>query len=44
VDEALEVLRAGAHHLTLPLELIEAMGEHALSHQAIEEFNQFQPA
>jgi transaldolase len=37
-DEAVQALQAGAHHLTLPLELIEAMGEHPLSWAAIEEF------
>lgn len=44
VDEAVAVLKAGAHHLTLPLELIEAMGEHALSRQAIEEFDRARAA
>ena len=39
VEEAMEVLKAGAHHLTLPLALIEAMGEHPLSQQAAEAFN-----
>lgn len=38
--EAIASLLAGAHHLTLPLELIEAMGNHHLSDQAIEEFEQ----
>jgi transaldolase len=38
VDEALGAFVAGAHHLTLPLELILAMGNHELSSQAIEEF------
>jgi transaldolase len=37
-DEAIAALLAGAHHLSLPLALIESMGEHALSYQAIEEF------
>jgi transaldolase len=37
-DEAISALLAGAHHLSLPLALIESMGEHALSYQAIEEF------
>jgi transaldolase len=37
-EEAVEALCAGAHHLTLPLDIIMAMGEHALSHQAIAEF------
>ncbi len=39
-DEAVSTLLAGAHHLTLPLKLIESMGDHPLSDQAIEEFNQ----
>jgi len=37
-DEAVQALLAGAHHLTLPLALIEEMGEHPLSRAAIEEF------
>jgi transaldolase len=37
-EEAISASLAGAHHLTLPLPLIESMGEHALSYQAIEEF------
>ena len=37
-DEAISTLLAGAHHLTLPLKLIESMGDHPLSEQAIEEF------
>lgn len=44
VEETLAVLRAGAHHLTLPLDLIEAMADHTLSRQAIEEFDRLQPA
>ena len=39
-DEAVATLLAGAHHLTLPLSLIETMAEHPLSAQAIEEFAQ----
>ncbi|MFZ2096224.1 MAG: transaldolase family protein [Anaerolineales bacterium] len=38
-EEAISALLAGAHHLTLPLQLIESMGEHPLSNQAIEEFS-----
>jgi len=38
LDEAIATLLAGAHHLTLPLKLIESMGNHHLSDQAIEEF------
>ncbi len=37
-DEAVATLLAGAHHLTLPLKLIESMGDHPLSAKAIEEF------
>ncbi len=36
--EVVETVLAGAHHLTLPLNLILALGEHPLSHQAIAEF------
>jgi transaldolase len=38
-EEAISALTAGAHHITLPLSLIEGMGEHPLSQQTIEEFN-----
>jgi transaldolase len=37
-DEAISTLLAGAHHLTLPIHLIETMGDHPLSDKAIEEF------
>jgi transaldolase len=37
-EEAISTLLAGAHHLTLPLGLIEALGDHPLSDKAIEEF------
>jgi transaldolase len=37
-EEAISTLVAGAHHLTLPINLIESMGNHPLSDQAIEEF------
>ena len=39
-DEAVATLLAGAHHLTLPLKLIESLGDHPLSDQAIEDFKQ----
>jgi transaldolase len=39
VDEVTAALLAGAQHVTIPLDLILAMGEHDLSWQAIEEFN-----
>ncbi|MFP4321960.1 MAG: transaldolase family protein [Anaerolineales bacterium] len=35
-DEALGALQAGAHHLALPLHLIEQMGNHHLTEQTIE--------
>jgi transaldolase len=38
-EEAVETILAGAHHLTLPLAVIQAMGEHPLSQQTIAEFN-----
>jgi transaldolase len=37
-EQAVATIRAGAHHLTLPLAVIEAMGEHELSRSTIEEF------
>ena len=37
-DEAVSTILAGAHHLTLPLKLIESMSNHPLSDQAIAEF------
>jgi len=37
-QEAVETVLAGAHHLTLPLALIDAMAQHDLSYQAIEAF------
>jgi transaldolase len=37
--EAAEAVMAGAHHLTLPLDILIAMGNHKLSDEAIEEFN-----
>jgi transaldolase len=38
VDEVISALVAGAHHVTMPLDLILAMGEHELTHRAIDEF------
>lgn len=38
VDEVVATILAGAQHVTVPLDLILAMGDHALSRQAIEEF------
>jgi transaldolase len=37
-DEAVATLLSGAHHLTLPLAVLRAMAEHALSRQAIDAF------
>ncbi len=37
-EEAISTLLAGAHHLTLPIRLIESMGDHPLSDKTIEEF------
>ncbi len=39
-DEATQAVLAGAHHLTLPLEVLLSLGNHALSDAAIEEFAQ----
>lgn len=36
--EAVDTVLAGAHHLTLPLSVIEAMGQHPLSDDTITEF------
>ena len=38
VDEVAAALMAGARHLTMPLDLILALGEHDLTQQAIAEF------
>ena len=40
-QEAVEAILAGAHHLSLPYELIIALGNHPLSEEAIKEFSQF---
>ena len=37
-DEAVATLRAGAQHLTLPLNVIKAMMTHEFSQQAVDEF------
>ncbi|HPV07126.1 MAG TPA: transaldolase family protein, partial [Aggregatilineales bacterium] len=39
VEEVTEVLLAGAHDVTMPLDLILALGEHEYSALAIEQFN-----
>jgi transaldolase len=38
--EVVETVLAGAHHLSLPLDLILSLGEHPLSQQFIAEFDQ----
>jgi transaldolase len=38
VDEVMQAVTAGAHDITIPLNLILKMGEHELSQKAIEEF------
>lgn len=38
IPEAIQTLRAGANHISLPLALIEAMGDDPLTFQAIDEF------
>ncbi len=37
-EEAAASLQAGAHHLTLPLEMLQSMTTHELSQQTIDEF------
>lgn len=39
-EEASAALQAGAHHLTLPLTILQAMTTHELSEKTVEEFNQ----
>ncbi len=36
VDEAIAALKAGAHHITLPLNLLKDMGNHPLTQQMLE--------
>ncbi|MEI7554632.1 transaldolase family protein [Candidatus Chlorohelix sp.] len=38
-EQALDTLLAGAHHLTIPLSLINELAEHAWSVQAVEDFS-----
>jgi transaldolase len=38
LEEAQQALTAGAHHITLPLELLLSMGDHPLTKQTIEEY------
>jgi transaldolase len=37
-EEAVQTVLAGAYHLTLPLAVIQAMGQHELSERTIAEF------
>lgn len=39
-EEAVQTLLAGAHHLTLPLAVVDAMGHHPLSDEAIAVFGE----
>lgn len=39
VDEVVDTLLAGAHDVTMPLDLILALGEHPFSQRAIEQFD-----
>jgi transaldolase len=43
IDEVIAAILAGVRHLTLPLDLLLAMGEHELSRQAIADFAQSNP-
>ena len=37
-SEAVKTLLAGAHHLTLPFDVLQAMAVHKLSQQTVDEF------
>jgi transaldolase len=37
-SEAVKTLLAGAHHLTLPFDVLQAMAVHELSQQTVDEF------
>lgn len=39
-DEAAAALQAGAHHLTLPLTMLQAIASHEFSQKTVEEFSQ----
>jgi transaldolase len=39
-QEAAATLQAGAHHITIPLAILQAMTTHELSNQTVAEFNQ----
>jgi transaldolase len=40
-EEAVDCIRAGAHHLSMPFEVIMSLGNHPLSEDAIKEFSKF---
>lgn len=39
-EEAIATLKAGAYHLTLPLDILQSLANHELSNQTVEEFSQ----
>jgi transaldolase len=41
IKEVVDVTRAGAHHVTISFDLLQALGDHPLSESAIEGFAQF---
>lgn len=41
LTEVVQAVRAGADHVTIPLNLLETLGDHPLSEQAIEGFDQY---
>lgn len=41
LTEVVEAVRAGADHVTISLDLLEALGDHPLSERAIEDFGRF---
>jgi transaldolase len=43
LNEVADATCAGAHHVTLSLDLLESLGDHPLSERAIEEFARFSP-
>ncbi|MEO0094227.1 MAG: transaldolase family protein [candidate division WOR-3 bacterium] len=40
-EEAVDCIIAGAHHLSMPYDVIMSLGNHSFSEQAINEFNQY---
>lgn len=43
-EQAIEAMREGAHGVTVPIEVVEALAHHDLSESAIEEFSRAFPA